>query len=253
MTSLLKLLERPQFGKVKALALPYKVKLGKNSVKQLAKLLPHLEVFDPGYYSKNTKCTDSDLLAATEYFTELHSLRTDMSKVTSSGIGAVVTAMGDQLVDLRVHGDTIAGHYLSGRTMATITSCCPNLKHFAYRACQTKLYYDPNLDGVTGETIVRLVEGCRRLENLELWSAAHVKQSHFVQIANLVANSLDEFALRTIKVEGYSGVHPSGMIDEDCEDPFDIREVLRPFTFLQVEDKFAHPRLENAIMLRNVD
>ena len=95
MTSLLKLLERPQFGKVKALALPYKVKLGKNSVKQLAKLLPHLEVFDPGYYSKNTKCTDSDLLAATEYFTELISLRTDMSKVTSSGIGAAVTAMGD--------------------------------------------------------------------------------------------------------------------------------------------------------------
>ena len=137
--------------------------------------------------------------------------------------------------------------------MATITSCCPNLKHFAYRACQGYTYYDPNLDGVTGETIVRLVEGCRRLENLELWKAAHVKQSHFVQIANLVANSLNEFALRTIKVIGYSGVNPSGTIDEDCEDPFNIREVLRPFTFLQVEDKFAHPRLENAIMLRHVD
>ena len=64
---------------------------------------------------------------------------------------------------------------------------------------------------------------------------------------------MDEFALRMIKVEGFSGVHPSGMIDKDCEDPFDIREVLRPFTLFQVEDKFAHPRLENAIMLRNVD
>ena len=240
MTSLLKLLGRPQFSMLKALALPYNVKLGKNSVKQLAKLLPHLEIFDPG--------TDSDLLDATEYFTQLNSLRTDMRNVTSSGIGAAVRAMGEQLVDLRVFGDSIASHYLSGMTMETITSSCPNLKYFAYRACSNTLYYDPHLDGVTGECIVRLVDGCRRLETLELSRAYHVKQSHFVQIVKMVANRLHEFALRTMKVIGYSGVNPSGTIDEDCKDPFNIREVLRPYSFLQVEDKFVHPRLENGIM-----
>ena len=247
MTSLLKLLGRPQFSRLKALALPYNVKLGKNSVKQLAKSLPQLELFDPGYYSQNAKCTDSDLLAATEYFTQLNSLRTDMRNVTSSGIGAAVRAMGEQLVDLRVFGDTIASHYLSGMTMETITSCCPNLKYFAYRACSTTLYYDPHLDGVTGECIIRLVDGCRCLETLELSRAYHVKQSHFVQIAKMVSKKLNEFALRTMKVIGYSGVNPSGTIDKDCKDPFNIREVLRPFTFLRVEDKFFHSRLENGI------
>ena len=61
MTSFLKLLERPQFARLKAIAFPYNIKLGMNSVKQLAKILPHLELFDPGYfhsgenYSKENK------------------------------------------------------------------------------------------------------------------------------------------------------------------------------------------------------
>ena len=248
MTSFLKLLGLPQFSMLKALALPYNVKVGKNSVKQLAKLLPHLEVFDGGYYSQNAKCTDTDLLAATEYFTQLNSLRTDMSKVTSSGIGAAVRAMGERLVDLRVFADTIARHYPSGMTMEAIISCCPNLKYFAYRTCNSSSYYDPNLDWVTGDCIVRLVEACRRLETLELSKAYHVKQSHFVQIAKMVANKLHEFALRTMKVIGYAGVNPSGTIDKCCKNPFNIREVLRPFTFLRIEDKFFHSRLENGIM-----
>lgn len=133
MTSLVKLLASPQFANLKALALPYKVKLGKGSVKQLAKALPHLETFDVGFYSHNTKAKDEDIVSATENFTCLSGLRTDMWNVTSFGITDAVRAMGEQLLDLRIRADTITKHYPSAATMEAITSSCPNLKYFAYR------------------------------------------------------------------------------------------------------------------------
>ena len=107
MTSLLKVLGRPQFAGLKHLALPYKVKLGKNSMKQIAKLLPHIETFDVGYYDANVKAKDCDLMALTEHFTNLNSVRTDMWNVTNHGIMSVARAMGEQLLDLRIKGDTI--------------------------------------------------------------------------------------------------------------------------------------------------
>ena len=246
MTSFLKLLERPQFANLKALALPYKVKLGKNSVKQLAKLLPHLELFDPGYYSHNTKCTNSDLIAATEHFTCLTSLRADMESATSYGIEVAVRAMGERLTELKVHAYPISRNYLSGQAMETIMTSCPNLKHFAYRCGSYN--YDQSLDGVTGDRVVRLVETCRRLESLALFEARNVACQHFLQIAKLVANDLDGFALQKIVANGYSGFTPSGMVDEDVSDPFDIQSLLAAYTFLEVKAKFVHPRLEKGIM-----
>ena len=133
MTSLVKLLGCPQFANLKALALPYKVKLGKGSIKQLAKALPHLETFDVGFYSQNAKAKDEDIVSATENFTSLSGLRTDMWNVTSFGIADAVRAMGDQLLDLRIRADTITKNYPSAATMEAITSSCPNLKYFAYR------------------------------------------------------------------------------------------------------------------------
>ena len=236
MTSLLKLLGRPQFAMLKGLAIPYNIKLGKTSVKQLAKTLPHLELFDPGYfhsganYSKKTNCTDTDLIAASEQFTNLTSLRVDMANVTSNGIKVAVAALGDRLLELKAQADTICKNYLSGEVMETITSSCPNLKHFEYRSgsCES------SLDGVTGDRIVSLVEGCRRLESLELSKARNVTQSHFLQIANLVANDLDGFALRKIVANGYSYA-------------FNIQTLLAEYTFLEVKDKLVDPWLEKGI------
>jgi hypothetical protein len=49
MTYLLKLLARPMFANLKSLAIPYKLTLGKSSIKQIAKACPHLEFWDLGY------------------------------------------------------------------------------------------------------------------------------------------------------------------------------------------------------------
>ena len=246
MTSFLKLLERPQFARLKALAFPYSIKLGVNSVKQLAKILPRLEVFDTGYfhsganYSKKTSCTDTDLIAATEHFTNLTSLRIDMAKVTSNGIKVAVMALGERLVELKLHADSICRNYLSGGAMETIISSCPNLKHFAY-SCEGGDYNE-----VTGDRVVDLVRGCRCLESLglcvrDIRAPSNVKRSHFLQIANLVANDLDGYALRKIVADGYSKA------DKLVSDPFDIQTLLAEYTFLEVENKFVQTKLENGI------
>ena len=98
---------------------------------------------------------------------------------------------------------------------------------------------------MTGDRVVSLVEGCRCLQSLELFGARNVKQSHFLQIANLVANDLDGYALRKIVI-GYS--EPDKKV---VSDPFDIQTLLAEYTFLEVEDKFVQPRLEKVFSLLN--
>lgn len=243
MTSLLKLLARPQFATLKGLALPRKVKLGKSSVRQLAKLLPHLETFDVGYYNQNAKATDTDLLAVATQFGNLTSLRTDMWNVTSSGIVAAARAMGGELVDLRITADTITKHYPSRATVDAILESCPNLRHFAYRTCSSSggsSYYDASLDGMRGNDIIRLVQGCRCLETLELYRAMNVTQEHFVSIASMVASDLDAFSLRKLVAYGYDNNSHS------------IRRLLASYSFLQIEDKFVLPKLSRGIRFLGV-
>lgn len=67
MTSFLKLLSRPQFGNVKHLSLPSKLKLGKTSGKSLANLCPLLESID----IMGSKAKDSDLLDLVEKNTKV--------------------------------------------------------------------------------------------------------------------------------------------------------------------------------------
>lgn len=246
MTSFLKILERPQFVSVKAIALPYNVKLGKNSLKKLASLLPSLELLDTGYYHSGThysqkmNCTDADLVSITEHFTTLTSLRIDMSAITSNGIDSAARAMGERLLELKASSDTISKNYLSEQNMETISSSCPNLKHFEYRSGSCN-HYNSSLDGVTGDRVVSLVEACRGLESLTLYGAHNVKATHFLQLANLVGDNLNDYALRKIVAFGYSARFNS-------DHPFDIKTLLAPYNFLEVDDKFVHPRLDKGIM-----
>ena len=210
MTYLLKLLGRPQFANLKSLAIPYKIKLGKTSCKQIAKVCPHLETLDLGWAGSyfGPKAKDHDLLDAAEHFTNLTSIRTDMYNVTSSGISAVAQAMGEQLLDLRV--SCICFRYLSDDTLQVLATSCPNLKHFAYKA-NSSYGYSSFRDRFTGVGVLALVEGCRRLEVLELENARNVRKDTFVTIANLVvqgnevasAGGNGVYALRQINLKGY--------------------------------------------------
>eukprot|EP00956_Cyclotella_meneghiniana_P017259 scaffold27914_cov35-Cyclotella_meneghiniana.AAC.1 len=161
MTGLLKLLQRPQFANVKAFAFPKKVKIGDNTMKQLAKALPHLEALD----LSDSKAKDQHVMAAIENFPSLNALRIDTwFSLTSSGITSAVQMMGEQLLDLRI--DAILS-YVSQSTMEAIVTHCPNLEYFAYR--NNGYSYYPNSDDVTGESVVALVRACRRLHTVELY------------------------------------------------------------------------------------
>ena len=77
MTSLIELLGRPQFANIKALALPYKVKLGKQSIKKIGNSCPFIEAFD--IERANTKAKDADLNELPKHFSNLSSVRTGKS------------------------------------------------------------------------------------------------------------------------------------------------------------------------------
>lgn len=246
MTGLLKLLRRPQFSELKAIALPNtKMKLGANGVKQLATALPHLETLDFGYYSGNTKAKDSHLLAAAELFPQLSGLRLDMWNATSYGIASVARAMGSRLVDLRIRAESITRGFLSQAAMDAIASSCPNLKYFGYK--NSEFLYSPSLDGVRGDKVVALVKACPKLETLELRDVyVHVDKSHYLEIAEFVSERLDQYALRNLIVYGH------GRISEKVTNPFKICELLSEFTFLNVVDKFCHPRLGTGVMFWDI-
>ena len=129
MTSFLKLLSRPQFGNVKYLSLPSKLKLGKTTGKSLANLCPLLETID----LMGSKAKDTDLLDLVQKNTNLSTVITDMWNATSLGIRSLAQNMGERLLDLRIRGDPITQHYLTNAALTTVGSSCPNLKYFSYK------------------------------------------------------------------------------------------------------------------------
>lgn len=99
---------------------------------------------------------------------------------------------------------------LSFSSYQRISASCPNLKHFAYKV-EWFSCYESYRDGLTGVGVLALVEGCRRLEVLDLDSARNVSKDTFVTIANLVVQGSEAasaggngvYALRQITVENY--------------------------------------------------
>ncbi|KAL7552429.1 hypothetical protein ACHAWF_015666 [Thalassiosira exigua] len=206
MKSVLELLGRPQFSNLKFLAIPSKINLGKTGLKQISRLCPQLESLDVGYSaSSGQNPRDSDLMEATERFTCLTGLRTNMWNATSFGISSVANAMGGRLLDLRICGDSITHHYLSDNALHTLAGECPNLKHFTYKV-QYPSHYVQALDRLSGEGVVALVRGCRRLEVIELAHARNVRKDAFTAIKEMIAQdrgNSNGFALRKIDLKGY--------------------------------------------------
>jgi hypothetical protein len=91
MTSLLALLSRPQFANLKYLQLPNKCKVGKNSLRSISKACPNLETFDMG----GSRGGDSDLLTASEIFSNLTGLYFSMGDISNNGIMSAVRMMGE--------------------------------------------------------------------------------------------------------------------------------------------------------------
>lgn len=81
--------------------------------------------------------------------------------------------------------------------------------HLSPQLCS--MYYDEGLDGVTSDGILALVEGCRKLETLEIWGAKRVNRNTFDTICSLVNQSgvasagggNGVYALQKIAIRGY--------------------------------------------------
>ncbi len=207
MKSLLALLARPQFANLKSLTIPDKVKVGKTSIKQIAKSCPHMEKFVLGYSeTRGWTCAHAkseDIVEAATHLLSLKAIHFDMWTVTNASITAMAEAMGSQLLDLRIrgYGFSSGDNYLSDATLGVLAASCPNLKHFAYR--NRSHCYNIMLDTLSGAGVIGLVQACRRLEVLHLDGAKRVTRADFAAIIEMVsASNGDEFALRKIKAAG---------------------------------------------------
>ena len=201
MKSFLKVLERPQFAEVRHLSLPSYCKLGKTSMKQIAKVTyrkrmfcmmclpgstlnirhiyrstrqacPLLTTLNIGYdgYLPGSGMSEQHLLDAAEHMMNLSSIRFG-GYISSTGVENLVKEMRGQLVDLRVKG-----RYVHDDTLSIIGESCANLRRFAYIGSNTSF---------TGKGVLALLEGCKKLEVLELEQARGVTKDDIQTIVNL--------------------------------------------------------------------
>ena len=139
MTSLLKTLKRPQFANIRNLALPRHVKLGKQGVKQLGKILPNLESLDFGFslFSGGPCVSDEELVSIVSTLPNLSGLATDMWKVSNRGLEQLANTMNERLVCLKIKGDIFSR---VSRCLAGLISASTVTDTFVLfsTTCQTK-------------------------------------------------------------------------------------------------------------------
>ena len=195
MTSLLALLGRPQFTNLKYLQLPNKCKVGKNSLRSIARACPNLETFDMG----GSRGSDSDLVSASEVFSNLTGLHFSMGDITNNGIMSAVRMMGTQLLDLCIKKGFLS-KFLSDESVGGIAEFCPNLKHFTYQSTDhVQVARELSASSITG-----LIRKCRRLEVLALESVQTISRDDFAAILSMLEHDDNkQHALRKIHLRRY--------------------------------------------------
>ena len=195
MTSLLALLGRPQFTNLKYLQLPNKCKVGKNSLRSIARACPNLETFDMG----GSRGSDSDLVSASEVFSNLTGLHFSMGDITNNGIMSAVRMMGTQLLDLCIKKGFLS-KFLSDESVGVIAEFCPNLKHFTYQSTDAiQVARELSASSITG-----LIRKRRRLEVLALESVQTISRDDFAVILSMLEHDDNkQHALRKIHLRRY--------------------------------------------------
>ncbi|EJK58607.1 hypothetical protein THAOC_21256 [Thalassiosira oceanica] len=192
MKSFLKVLERPQFAQVRYLSLPSYCKLGKTTMKQISKACPFLTTLNIGYtgYLSGSSMREQHLLDAAEHMMNLSSIRFG-GYISSTGVENLVKEMRGQLVDLRIKGRSVHDDSLS-----IIGETCANLRYFAYIGSNSDF---------TGKGVLALLEGCKKLEVLELEQAKGVTKDDIqtiVHLANKKGNGKFD-CLKKVDLWGY--------------------------------------------------
>ena len=180
MSSLLALLRRPQFSRLRSLTVPRSCRLGNTGMKQLAELCPDLKGLDLGY-SECFYAMDDDLVTAAELFPGLSSVRFTMRSIWNTGIVRMAGIAGQQLVDLRIKVEQ--PRTLSSDTMASVVANCPNLRVFSCYLYPKNYWI--GVDWFTEVGVIALVRGCLDLKVLELCNAAAVGLQTYETIVSL--------------------------------------------------------------------
>lgn len=211
---LLALLARPQFSQLESLTISYRyseysVSLNEVVIKQIAKCCPYLQELDFGYKHSCSTFQISDALKfATKQFPNLTKIAFKMGHyVTISEIEGVVGRLAERLLELRIEANPFFQSYVSDETVLAVARCCPNLRVFASRI---KTIFDD--EHLTENGIIVLVEGCRRLQVLDLRNAARVGLSAYKAIVRMQTNK--ELGLRVLCVTGYGRFRPSLLTEQ---------------------------------------
>ena len=193
---------------MKHLSLPPKIKIGKNTFKEIAKACPHIQSLDLGFHDfSGAKAKDSDLIEIVERFPNLTSISTNMWSHSSRGVSSMAKALGGQLIELKISGLSMTCGYLTDSTMIVIAEYCKNLKSFTYKFDsfrEDEWYESLNYDFLTNRGVVALVKGCPRLEYFSLSNVKKVTEEAFTAILEMLEQANAASAHNTGRQGGYA-------------------------------------------------
>jgi hypothetical protein len=212
MTSLIQLLNRPQFSSLKKLVPPLRVRSTQRGFGQIAQACPLLEEIEIGYVPKSKlRISDSELVRLPSLFPHLQKVNFSMFVICNNAVVRFVEAMAGRLVQLHVsvggYGGR-AGNGLSDVTLESIARNCPNLESFHYG--RFSLFSPHDSTPITEQGVIDLVRGCSNLKSIALCSSQSIGLGAFEHIAS----SREAQHLCHLEVTGNSAL----MLNQDLRD-----------------------------------
>lgn len=196
MTSLLELLDRPQFTSLKTLIPPSNIQIRKKAIGKIAEACPILEEIDFGYsFLSRLKPDDTDLNSLPALFPHLTKIRLNQDKVTDAGITGFCECMGDRLMSIQIRDSYRCSQKLSDDTLLTMSRCCPNLERFDYE--YRTISAEPL--SISEKGVIALVKGCPNLKILNLIGMDSIGSAAFEYI--LENGNLNRLLVRGDNIE----------------------------------------------------
>jgi hypothetical protein len=160
MSSMLRVLDRPQFGMLKHLALPRGVKIGKTGAKALAKIAPGLQSLDAGYTSSSMHLREGELSGLLQQCASLTAVGFDTHGIDSYEMLAIITGNKGMLTEIHIDFSWCGANYVEGSALQAMTHC-PSLSTLTLRRdsiCDQ--YYVPWRDGISTLALIRIIDAC---------------------------------------------------------------------------------------------
>jgi hypothetical protein len=185
MTSLIQLLNRPQFAAVKKLVPPLKVRNTVRGLRLIAEACPLLEEIEIGYDPKSKMgIRKSELLQLPSLFPHLAKVNFSMNFLSNDAVVRFAETMAGRLVQLHISGV----YQISDSTLESIVHHCPYLEsfhHIIYQSLHIRAFSShASNQYITEQGVIALVRGCPNLKSIALHSSRMVGLGAFEHIAS---------------------------------------------------------------------